>query len=102
MTSVATISPVSLSLIAFMIIGPSDRSLLMLSIFTSLSSPSSRGFSSGTDISIRTSPDRILCMTLDVEQDTARKAASTKASFASEHIGKGYHYIIRAQEELIA
>ena len=48
MTSVATISPVSASFIAFMINGSSARVPLILSIWTS-SGSSSRGSSSGTD-----------------------------------------------------
>ena len=59
MTSVATISPVSVSLMAFIIIGSSDRELLMLSISTSLSSSSSIFSSSETERPTDTLPDRI-------------------------------------------
>ena len=102
MTSVATISPVSLSLIAFIIIGPSDRSLRILSMLTSFSIPSSRGFSSGTDMSIWTSPDLILCMTLEEEHETEKNTARANNILRSEHIGQRYHKVVRQKKELVS
>ena len=89
MTSVATISPVSVSFMAFMIIGSSDNVLLILSICTSLSSSSSIGGSSGTESVIPTAPERIFCIFLYGEQESATPSRNNiKSTFLSEHIRK--------------
>ena len=53
-------------------------------------------------MSIRTSPDLILCMTFEDEHETVKKTMATSASFISEHIGQRYDHIIRKKEDLAA
>ena len=97
-TSVATISPVSESLIAFMIMGPSERVLRILSTSTGLSS--SAGLSSGTESPIMTSPERILCiLRYGVHDKPASKSIISRIPHL-EHIGNRYHQIIRQQKIL--
>ena len=102
MTSVATISPVSESRIAFIINGPSDKVPLMLSISTPLSSSGSMGFSSETDNPICTCLSRIRCILRCGAQEAITTNISSTSKRVSEDIGNRYHKFIRQEEVLSA
>jgi hypothetical protein len=53
-------------------------------------------------MSIWTSPDLILCITLEEEHETEKNTARTNNILTSEHIGQRYHKVVRQKKELVS
>jgi hypothetical protein len=53
-------------------------------------------------MSIWTSPDLILCITLEEEHETEKNTARTNNILRSEHIGQRYNEVVRQKKELVS
>jgi hypothetical protein len=53
-------------------------------------------------MSIWTSPDLILCITLEEEHETEKNTARANNILRSEHIGQRYYKVVRQKEQLVS